>query len=240
MSIGSGLRLIEPYCELLYLCIPVGTYRYLLFSWASIPTGLLFPTFTPLLFRRAGGCPTRLLFMGALCPKLFPMWFFVTEDDLLSGLDWTLPALNELFLPVSSYFVVTFFCGASSINPYYFWAFPLFSAISSASSSLLIMILMAFLFCLGNIISLALMSSFETGSWGFLSSFTLSAYLKVLRVFSDEADEGETFPIMTVLQKPMKESLRTMVSLEPLKGVWPFPWSRALIHSLRDSKDLLI
>lgn len=42
-------------------------------------------------------------------------------------------------------------------------------------------------------------------------------------VFSDDKTLGETLPIMTVLQNPTKESLRTMVSLLPLKGVWPFP-----------------
>lgn len=59
-------------------------------------------------------------------------------------------------------------------------------------------------------------------------------------MFSEEAEEGETFPIMTVLQKPTKESLRTMVNLDPLKGVWPFPWSSARMHSFRESRDLLI
>ena len=59
-------------------------------------------------------------------------------------------------------------------------------------------------------------------------------------VFSEDETLGETFPIMTVLQKPTKESFKTMVNLLPLKGVWPFPWSRALIHYLRASKDLLI
>lgn len=52
----------------------------------------------------------------------------------------------------------------------------------------------------------------------FLSSLTLSAYLRVLRVCSAETTDGEIFPIMTDLQLPMKESLRIKVSLLPLKG----------------------
>ena len=42
-------------------------------------------------------------------------------------------------------------------------------------------------------------------------------------VFSEEEELGETLQIMTVLQKPTKESLRTIVSLLPRKGVWPLP-----------------
>lgn len=38
----------------------------------------------------------------------------------------------------------------------------------------------------------------------------------------------------------MKESFSTMVSFEPLNGVWPLPWSNALIHYFKLSKDLLI
>ena len=56
-------------------------------------------------------------------------------------------------------------------------------------------------------------------SVGFLSSLTLSAYLNVFKVCSQELELGEIFPIMTVLQFPVKESLRTRVSLLPLKGV---------------------
>ena len=62
----------------------------------------------------------------------------------------------------------------------------------------------------------------------------------MFRVFYEEAEEGEILPIITVLQKPTKESLKTIVSFEPLKGVWVFPWSRALMHSFRESSDLLI
>lgn len=130
--------------------------------------------------------------------------------------------------------------GCSSASPYSFCASSLLRAMSSASSSLLIIILIAFLFCLGNIISLAFRSYLDEVSCGFLSSLTLSAYLRVLRVFSDEAEEGDTLPIITVLQKPTKESLSTMVSFDPRKGVCPLPWSSALMHYLRESKDLLI
>jgi hypothetical protein len=42
------------------------------------------------------------------------------------------------------------------------------------------------------------------------------------------------------LQKPTKESFKTIVSLLPLKGVCPLPWSNALIHSFKDSNDLFI
>ena len=82
---------------------------------------------------------------------------------------------------------------------------------------------MALLFCRGSISYLALSYSLDTPSVGFRSYLTLSAYLRVLRVFSEEAEEGDTLPIMTVLQKPTNESLSTMVSLDPRKGVWPLP-----------------
>lgn len=45
---------------------------------------------------------------------------------------------------------------------------------------------------------------------------------------------------MTVLQLPVKESFKTRVSLLPLNGVCFLSWSRALIHSLRARRDLLI
>ena len=94
---------------------------------------------------------------------------------------------------------------------------------------------------LGNISSFAKASSLLPIPYdGFFNYFTLSAYLSVFIVFYDEAEFGEIFPIITVLQKPTKESLRTIVSLLPLKGVWSFPWSRALIHYFNDSKDLFI
>jgi hypothetical protein len=84
-------------------------------------------------------------------------------------------------------------------------------------------ILIALLFCLGSIIYLALSSSFVKPYDVFLSSLTRSAYLRVFKEFSDDADEGEMFPIITVLQNPTKESFRTIVSFEPLKGVCPLP-----------------
>jgi len=59
-------------------------------------------------------------------------------------------------------------------------------------------------------------------------------------VFYEDAEEGEILPIIIVLQKPTNESLSTIVSFEPLKGVWPFPWSKALMHYFKDNKDLFI
>ena len=87
----------------------------------------------------------------------------------------------------------------------------------------MIAILIAFLFCLGNIISFAFCYSFVMFYAGFLNYFTRSAYRRVLSVFYEDADEGETLPIMTVLQKPIKESLSTIVSFEPRKGVCLLP-----------------
>ena len=81
------------------------------------------------------------------------------------------------------------------------------------------LILMAFLFCLGNISSLAFISYLERFSVGFLSYLTRSAYLSVFKVFYEDALDGEMFPIITVLQKPTKESFKTIVNLLPLKGV---------------------
>ena len=46
--------------------------------------------------------------------------------------------------------------------------------------------------------------------------------------------------IITVREFPMKESLRTSVNLLPLKGMWPWSLSKALIHSFNASKLLLI
>jgi len=100
--------------------------------------------------------------------------------------------------------------------------------------------LIAFFPCLGSIIYLAFISSLDKPYVGFLNYFTLSAYLSVFNVFYDDAEEGETFPIITVRQNPIKESLRTIVNFEPLNGVWPFPWSNALIHYFSDKRDLLI
>ena len=38
----------------------------------------------------------------------------------------------------------------------------------------------------------------------------------------------------------MNESFSTIVNLDPLKGVCPLPWSKALIHYFKLNKDLLI
>ncbi len=59
-------------------------------------------------------------------------------------------------------------------------------------------------------------------------------------MFSDDNTFGDTFPIITVLQNPTKESFNTIVNLLPLKGVCPFPWSKALMHYFKANKDLLI
>lgn len=72
------------------------------------------------------------------------------------------------------------------------------------------------------------------------SSFTLSAYLRVFSVVSVDLIEGETFPIIKVWQSPMKDSLRTMVSFDPLKGRCCLAESSALMHSFRAKRDLLI
>ena len=51
---------------------------------------------------------------------------------------------------------------------------------------------------------------------------------------------GEILPIITVRHLPMKESLRTRVSLLPRKGRCFLAKSRALMHSFRANKLLLI
>ena len=72
--------------------------------------------------------------------------------------------------------------------------------------------------------------------------FSLMAYLKVLRVWSAEVEPGLIQAIITIfeLSSFRNESLRTMVSLEALKGTWLLFMSKALIHSLRAKRDLLI
>lgn len=77
-------------------------------------------------------------------------------------------------------------------------------------------------------------------SFGFFNSLTLSAYLKVFKVCSLLALLGEIFPIITVLQFPVKLSFKTRVSLLPLKGVWFLFKSMALMHSFNARRDLLI
>ena len=59
----------------------------------------------------------------------------------------------------------------------------------------------------------------QTPLRGFFSYFTRAAYFKVLRVFSLLEEFGDIFPIINVLQYPVNESLRTIVSFDPLKGV---------------------
>ena len=53
----------------------------------------------------------------------------------------------------------------------------------------------------------------------FFSYFTRSAYRSVFSVFSQEPEPGAMLPIISVRQKPVKESFKTMVSLLPRKGV---------------------
>ena len=72
------------------------------------------------------------------------------------------------------------------------------------------------------------------------SSFTLSAYLRVFRVCSQQLEAGETFAIIVVLLLPTNESLSTYVNFDPLKGVCFLSRSSARIHSFRAKRDLLI
>lgn len=82
---------------------------------------------------------------------------------------------------------------------------------------------MFLLLALGSIIYLAFSYYFVKLSLFALpdlfNSLTRSAYLKVFNVFYEDAEEGEIFPIMTVLQKPTNESFKTIVSFDPRKGV---------------------
>jgi hypothetical protein len=75
---------------------------------------------------------------------------------------------------------------------------------------------------------------------GFRISFTRSAYLNELRVCSVQEFAGLTFAIIVVLLLPVRESFRTRVSIDCLNYTWSFCWSRALMHSLRASKLVLI
>ena len=74
----------------------------------------------------------------------------------------------------------------------------------------------------------------------FFNSFTLSAYLSVFNVCSEQFDAGEMLAIMVVLLFPINESLRTCVNLEPRNGVCFLSRSSARMHSLRAKRDLLI
>ena len=75
-----------------------------------------------------------------------------------------------------------------------------------------------FCFILGNINCYDNLSYLLYFLFFFLSSLTLSAYLNVLRVCSQEELPGEIVPIITVLQLPTNESFKTKVNLDPLKG----------------------
>ena len=74
----------------------------------------------------------------------------------------------------------------------------------------------------------------------FLSSLTLSAYLSVFKVCSEQLDAGEMFAIIVVLLFPTNESLSTWVNFDPRNGVCFLSKSRARMHSLSASRDLLI
>jgi hypothetical protein len=93
---------------------------------------------------------------------------------------------------------------------------------SSSSSLSLILILIALLLPLGNIIYLFFSYYLDNYSV-FFNYLTRSAYLKVFNVFYELAEQGDMFPIITVRQNPIKESLRHIVSLEPRKGTWFLP-----------------
>ena len=100
--------------------------------------------------------------------------------------------------------------------------------------------ILTFLFYLASMRSpSSLLAFLSAGS--FLSSLTLSAYLRVFRVGSQQDSAGDTLAIIVVLLLPKKESFSTWVSLDPLKGRCCFPArSRALMHSLSAKRLLLI
>lgn len=75
---------------------------------------------------------------------------------------------------------------------------------------------------------------------GLRNYFTRSAYRNVFNVCSQLLLDGETVPIMTVLQFPINESRKTYVNLDPRNGTWRLFWSRNRIHSFSASNDLLI
>lgn len=113
--------------------------------------------------------------------------------------------------------------------------------------------LLVLLDCLANISSLFMRSylvyfygkGYAPPPWAyaslpFFNSFTLSAYLRVFKVCSQQLLAGDTLAIIVVLLFPVKESFKTYVNLLPLKGKCFFSRSKALIHSLSASKLLLI
>lgn len=70
-------------------------------------------------------------------------------------------------------------------------------------------------------------------------SFSLSAYLKVLRLWSAEELPGDMQAIMITFDLSalaVKESLRMRVSLEALKGTWSALSSMALMHYFNASR----
>ena len=83
-------------------------------------------------------------------------------------------------------------------------------------------------------------ASFDFKRGSFLSSLTLSAYLSVFKVGSQQERAQDTLAIIVVLLLPVNESFKTWVSLLPLKGKWFFLESRARMHSLRANRLLLI
>ena len=74
----------------------------------------------------------------------------------------------------------------------------------------------------------------------FFNSRTRSAYRNVFSVCSQLYLAGEMLATISDLALPMNESLSTCVSLEPRNGVCLLSISRARIHSLSASNDLLI
>jgi hypothetical protein len=72
------------------------------------------------------------------------------------------------------------------------------------------------------------------------SDITQSAYLKVFKVLSKEVFAGEMLEIIRASHLPKKQSFKTYVSLDPLKGMCLLPWSIALMHSFKAKRDLLI
>ena len=67
-----------------------------------------------------------------------------------------------------------------------------------------------FIFYHGSIKAHASWSSFKVGfDFSVFSSFTQSAYLRVLSVCSEQLSPGETFAIITVQQFPVKDPFRT-------------------------------
>ena len=75
---------------------------------------------------------------------------------------------------------------------------------------------------------------------GFLNSLTLSAYLKVFNVCSEQLKQGLIFAIIKVRQFPIKLSRKTKVNLEPRNGLCLFSKSNARMHSFKARSDLFI